>query len=143
MRATEAIQLGRRERIHGRVVRVKIQAMRRIQAASLIVALLAAPLALVARGYACAPQECTMACCRGRHGMKMDCSHSAPGMAMCMMCHNSQATPDYGLAAPIAPFQLAAAAKLPRPEVRRTASVKDAAADSAGYSLPPFQPPRA
>lgn len=122
--------------------RMDARMMRRIQAASLIVALLAVPLALVARGYACSPQECMMACCRGRHAMKMDCSHSGRGMAMCTMCRNSQATPDYGLAAPIAPFQLSAGVQLPGLKATRAISPAAAVSDSAGYFPPPFQPPR-
>ncbi|MFZ0638273.1 MAG: hypothetical protein WAN33_10870 [Candidatus Acidiferrales bacterium] len=116
---------------------------RRIQAASLIVALLAVPLALVARGYACGPQECTMACCRGRHVMAKDCQHSASGAMSCATGCHSQATPDYGLAAPIAPFQLSAGVQLPGLKAARAISPVAAVSDFAGYSPPPFNPPRA
>jgi hypothetical protein len=117
--------------------------MRRMQAASLIVALLAVPLALVARAYACAPQECTMACCRGRHAMAKDCQHSASGAMSCTMGCNSQATPDYGLAAPLPPFQLSAGLRLPGLKATRAILPVVAVSDFAGYSPPPFNPPRA
>ncbi|MGB6482703.1 MAG: hypothetical protein WBE86_04365 [Candidatus Acidiferrales bacterium] len=116
--------------------------MRRIKAASLIIALLAVPLALVARAYACAPQECAMACCRGHHAMAKDCQHSASGAMSCTMGCNSQATPDYGLAAPLPPFQLSAGLQLPGLNAARAASTIVAVSDFAGFSVPPFQPPR-
>ena len=84
-----------------------------------------------------------MACCRGRHIMKMDCIHSGPGMAMCTMCRSSHPTPDYGLAAPIAPFQLSAGVPLPAPGVARTNFDAMTVSDFAGYFPPPFNPPRA
>ncbi|MGH9866485.1 MAG: hypothetical protein ACRD4H_13840, partial [Candidatus Acidiferrales bacterium] len=79
---------------------------RRIQAASLIVALLAVPFALVARAYACAPQECTMMCCLAHkhagRGMKMNCHGAADASACVMQCSSRQSV-DYGLASPLPP----------------------------------------
>ncbi len=118
--------------------------MRRIQAASLIVALLAVPLALLARGYAGAAQECAMACCRGRHvsAEKMKCDRAAKsGAAVCIMGCQSQ-TPDYGLNCPLPPFQLSASAKLPEMSLARTHRVAMMISDFAGYFPPPFNPPR-
>ena len=117
--------------------------MRRIQAVSLVLALLAVPLALVARGQVCAAQECAMACCRGHHAMKMKCGHGAAGMNHCAMCSESRPMPDYGLASPIAPFDLPASVELPRLAAARAVSVVIAVSDSAGHFPPPFNPPRA
>lgn len=125
---------------------LRLVAMRRIQAATLIVALLAVPLALVARAYAGASEECTMACCRGRHAtaMKMNmCKHASKGAAPCTMGCDSQPAPDYGLASPLGPFQLAAVAQLPTRGMARDNFVTARVFDSAGYFPPPFNPPRA
>jgi hypothetical protein len=120
---------------------------RRIQAASLIVALLAVPLALAARGYADASQECAMACCRGRHvsAAKMKCGHAAKSggdAVLCTMGCESH-TPDYGLNCPLPPFQLSASAKLPAMRPARASFSAMMILDFAGYFSPPFNPPRA
>ena len=57
--------------------------MRRVEAIFVIVALLAAPLALLARGMSCDPSECTMHVLLCAHPM----SHSKP---MCGMAHCAQ-----------------------------------------------------
>jgi hypothetical protein len=119
----------------------KMAVMRRIQAAGVVLALLAVPLALVARGQVCASQQCVMACCRGHHAMK--CGRGAAGMSHCAMCSESRPMPDYGLASPIAPFDLPASVELPRPVAARAVSVVMAVSDSAGHFSPPFNPPRA
>lgn len=120
--------------------------MRRIQTVSLIIALLAVPLALVARSYACAPQRCTMMCCllhkhAGSH-MKMDCS-GASGASACTMQCNSQKNIDYGLAAPLAPTQLAEGLAIPSPKVARLSLFFSGEIVSAGFTFEPFRPPRA
>jgi hypothetical protein len=110
------------------------------------VALLAVPLALMAREYASAVQECTMACCRGRHvsAAKMKCGHAAKGgagAALCTMGCESQTT-DYGLNCPLPPFQLSASAKLPAMRPGRLSFSVAEILDFAGYFPPPFNPPR-
>lgn len=123
---------------------LRLVAMRRVQAATLIVALLAVPLALVAQGYAGAAQECVMACCRGRHvsAAKMKCGHAAKsGAAVCAMGCESQ-TQDYGLNGPLPPFQLSASVKLPAMRPVRVSFSAAAILDFAGYFSPPFNPPR-
>lgn len=125
---------------------VRLVAMRRIQAATLIVALLAVPLALVARGYAGASQECAMACCRGHHvaAMKMKCGHAAQGRgAQSAICQCTEHGPDYGLNCPVPPFQLSVAVKLPAMSFARDVRVAITISDFAGYFPPPFDPPRA
>jgi len=123
--------------------------MRRIQAASLIIALLAVPLTLVARAYAaCAPQKCTMMCClphggHAAHPMKMDCQHSASGASACMMrCSSSGKAIDYGLASPIAPTQRSAAPALPTPELARANPTVIFSGILSGFPRIPFDPPR-
>src|SRR5579859_7524373 len=93
--------------------------MRRIQSVSLIIALLAVPLALLARSYACAPQQCTMMCCPPhRHAIKMNCSGASGALACAMQC-NSHKNIDYGLAAPLPSTQIAEGSALPALKVTR------------------------
>jgi len=117
---------------------------RRIQAATLIVALLAVPLALVARAQAGASQECAMACCRGRHvaATKMKCGHASKG-AQNATCQCTEHGPDYGLNSPLPPFQLSAGAKLPALRPVQAVRAAMVISDFAGYLPPPFNPPRA
>lgn len=125
---------------------LRLMAMRRIQAATLIMALLTVPLALVARGYAGASQECAMACCRGRHvaAMKMNCGHSAQNRgAHTAMCQCTEHGPDYGLNCPVPPFELRASVKLPAMSAARAVCAAMTISDFAGYFPPPFNPPRA
>lgn len=123
-------------------MRVKIKLMRRIQAAALVVALLAVPAALVARAYA-GLLDCTMMCCRGHQSMKMNCGHAARGAAQCAMCSDSKPTPDYGLASPLAPFELQESTKLSARSVTRENFVAAKVLEFEGYVSPPFNPPRA
>jgi len=116
--------------------------MRRIQSAALVLALFAMPLALVARALAGAPQECAMACCRGERAMAMHCAHGA-GATPFAMCGRAAQTPDYGLAAPIAPTELSASVRLDKPKARRAIFDFTDLKFTTGYSFPPFEPPRA
>ncbi|HKV29361.1 MAG TPA: hypothetical protein VJN90_13915 [Candidatus Acidoferrales bacterium] len=119
--------------------------MRRIQAASLIVALLAAPFALMARGYTCAPRQCTMMCClwhkNAGHNVKMNC-HGMTSASLCVMRCNSQQSIDYGLASPFAPTQLQAAISLPAPAVIQASFSAVQPRVVTGFSRIPFEPPR-
>lgn len=125
-------------------MRGKIEAMRRIQAASLIVALLAAPLALMTGAQAGAAQQCAMACCRGRHvaAAKMQCGHTARD-AQSVICQCTERGPDYGLNSPLPPFHLSPGAKLTAMRPMRASFSTAAILDSAGYFPPPFNPPKA
>ena len=120
--------------------------MRRIQAVSLVIALLAVPLALVARGYACASQQCTMMCClphtHADAHMKMNCS-GAGRVPVCAMQCNSHKNVDYGLASPLAPTQLAEGLALPAPKVARLSFFLVRHMASSGITFEPFKPPRA
>jgi hypothetical protein len=116
--------------------------MRRAHSVGLIIALLAVPLALMARGYACAPGECTMACCRGRMGQRMMCQGAGHRCTCWMMCA-CQKNLEYGLAVPLPPTQLSAPVKLPMPRMTRANFVPAILNFTNGYFLPPFEPPRA
>ncbi|HLW82911.1 MAG TPA: hypothetical protein VKS20_12815 [Candidatus Acidoferrales bacterium] len=117
--------------------------MRRVQSVSLVIALLAAPLALVARGYACAPVECTMACCQGRMGSRMMMCQGAGHRCTCWMAGSCEKNLEYGLAAPLPPTQLSAAVKLQKPRMTRANFVAAILNFTNGYFSPPFEPPRA
>jgi len=117
---------------------------RRIQSVSLILALLAVPLALVARGYACAPQQCTMMCCLAhKHAMNMNCAGSgSAGSSACAMQCSSNKNIDYGLASPLPPTQLSAAFLLPAPRSAEMLFAADYRHAVSGFSRIPFEPPR-
>lgn len=116
--------------------------MRRIQSAALVLALFALPMALVARAYAGAAQECAMACCRGERASAMHCAHGT-GATPFAMCGRAAQMPDYGLAAPIAPTQLSASLKLPPLRPRRSQIREFVFNFDQGHLSPPFEPPRA
>jgi hypothetical protein len=116
--------------------------MRRIQSATLVLALFAVPMALVARAFAGASQECAMSCCRGERSTAMHCAHGA-GATPLAMCGRAAQMPDYGLAAPIAPTELRASVKLQKPQTRRSSFGFVILNLTNGYLFPPFEPPRA
>lgn len=125
---------------------LKSMLMRRIQIAGLILAVLAAPLALLAGAQAGAAQECAMACCRGRHvsATMMKCGHAAKGGAMaCIMGCESQPTAAYALNAALPKISLAQGAVLPVMLAMRGHFAAMTVLDLAGYFPPPFNPPRA
>jgi len=120
---------------------------RRIQSVALILALLATPLALLSRSYACAPGQCTMMCClarkHGSHSMNMNCAgHASAGESSCAMRCNSNKNVDYGLASPLPPTQLSAALALPAPRVAEMLFSGDYRHAIPGFSRLPFEPPR-
>lgn len=116
--------------------------MRKIQSAALVMALLAVPMALVARALANVPAECMMSCCRGERASTMHCAHGA-GATPFAMCRRSSQTPDYGLAIPIAPTQLCSSVKLPPPRTCRANALRAVLSFDKGHFSPPFEPPRA
>jgi hypothetical protein len=116
--------------------------MRRAEAIVVIVALLAIPLALLARRGSCEQAQCM--CCllhgaEAQHGKGMSCSHCA-GQKCAMNSGHSRT--DYGLIAPMAPTAPAARVVLAVPEITRRAFVLQAPAVPAGFLGVPFQPPR-
>jgi len=115
--------------------------MRRAKAILVIVALLAVPLALLARSGPCEQSRCM--CClvhgaKAQHNKGMSCSHCSG-----KKCGIGAAMPDYGLNAPMAPTAPAALAELPAPDARRRVVLSFAQSDVAGFTSIPFEPPRA
>ncbi|MGA7841547.1 MAG: hypothetical protein WBS17_02840 [Candidatus Acidiferrales bacterium] len=137
---------------------VEFSAMRRVQAILVIVALLATPLALLARAVDPGMPDCDGMCClpHGSHhhaparnsspqpsNGDMACHHGAAGHLMdCSMKSDGQRM-DYGLSAPFPPAQTSALAFIDRPKVSRFSNSQFPADDlSAGFLAGPFQPPR-
>src|SRR5579863_6422007 len=113
MRATGAVHSVERSRRDGKSV-VASYPMHRAQSILLILALLATPLALLARGIACAGSDCDMACCRmhmGPSASGMSCSHCDN---LCGMKTHNKAL-DFGFIAPMAPTIRSAHAALALP----------------------------
>jgi hypothetical protein len=113
--------------------------MRRIRALAVIIALLATPLALLARGMACEANSTTMMCC-AVHG-----SHSHRGQAMACHCATKSGTqaPDFGLIAPIAPTKVTSLARFANPEMTGQAFAIYTQSAAPGFFPAPFEPPRA
>jgi len=121
-----------------------------------ILALLAAPLALLARGMAGDMPGCTRACClvRGPHsshmpqpmtdsdGRGMSCHHDEvkPGCFCLMRSHRPQM--DFGFLAPIAPTHVSAKVRITGPEFSSASLAQRADIPLPGFLSAPFEPPR-
>jgi hypothetical protein len=131
--------------------------MRRTQAIVVIVALLATPLALLARASGTEPMDCNGMCCLP-HGLHhsmphrtpqgsthdgMSCEHDALGHILeCTMKPGHQRT-DYGLLLPLAPTKASALASIAALNSPRAAGFQYLGQNlSAGFLVTPFQPPR-
>ena len=137
---------------------VEFLAMRRIQAILVIVALLATPLALLARAVDPGMPDCNGMCCLphgGHHHAParnsspepqkndMACHHGATALMMECSMRSSEQRMDYGLLAPFPPAQTSALAFIAGPKVSRFANSQFPADNlSAGFLAGPFQPPR-
>ena len=137
---------------------IEFLAMRRVQAILVIVALLATPLASLARGVDPGMADCNGMCCLphgGHHpaparnatpGSERDgmaCHHGAAGHMMKCGMSSGQPRMDYGLRAPFSPAQPSALAFINRPKVSRLANSQYPGGNlSAGFLAGPFQPPR-
>ncbi|HLW44127.1 MAG TPA: hypothetical protein VKS00_06525 [Candidatus Acidoferrales bacterium] len=120
---------------------------RRIQSVALILALLAAPLALLSRSYACSASQCAMMCClahkHGSHSMNMNCAgRGSAGASTCAMRCSSNKNLDYGLASPLPPTQLSAALAPAVPRVAEMLFSGDYRDAIPGFFRIPFEPPR-
>jgi hypothetical protein len=136
----------------------RIFAMRRVQAILVIAALLATPLALLARAVDPGMPECNGMCCLphgghhkspapntapASHEEEMACHHGALGHMMECSMRSGQPRMDYGLLAPFPPAHASVVMSLDRPRVSRFASSQFPAGNlSAGFLAGPFQPPR-
>ena len=132
--------------------------MRQVQAIFVVVALLAMPLALLARAVDPGMPDCNGMCClpHGSHHHAparnsspepskddMACHHGAAGhMIECSM-RSGEERMDYGLLAPFPPAQTSALVYIDRPKVSRIGNSQFPAGNlSAGFLAGPFQPPR-
>ncbi|MGA9883097.1 MAG: hypothetical protein WBQ34_05200 [Candidatus Acidiferrales bacterium] len=120
--------------------------MRRVPSAIVIVALLAIPLALLARTGPCAQSQCSRMCdlilrsVRAQH-MRCTCGMTADG-SQCAR-NSSQKLPDYGLNAPMAPTMPSARVAVAAPSFSRRAIPRDVESSSFGFRFELIQPPRA
>jgi hypothetical protein len=137
---------------------VEFLAMRRVQAILVIVALLATPLALLARAVDPAMPNCNGMCClpHGSHHHApvrntspepqkddMACHHGSAGHMMECSMKSGQQRMDYGLIAPFPPARTSSLAYIVRPKVSRFDNSQFPAENlSAGFLAGPFQPPR-
>jgi hypothetical protein len=137
---------------------VEFLAMRRTQAILVIVALLATPLALLARAVDPGMPDCNGMCCLphgGHHHAParnssqepqngdMACHHGAARHMMeCSMSSGEQRM-DYGLIVPFPPGRTSSRSFIDGPKVSRFAISQFPAGHlSAGFLAGPFQPPR-
>jgi hypothetical protein len=116
--------------------------MLRFRAIVVVVALLASPLALLARGVFCDPSacNCTMIC-----PMQMAQSQPMCGMAKhAGTCgsHQGHHALDYGLIAPFAPAVPLPHAELPSPRGSQSFVMQYAQLSVDGVFNAPFEPPR-
>ncbi|HXN97911.1 MAG TPA: hypothetical protein VN881_02495 [Candidatus Acidoferrales bacterium] len=120
--------------------------MRRVQAIVVIVALLATPLALLARGVNGEASECTSMCClpHAHHAAQhhaMECQHGATGHVFECTMTSSHHT-HYGLISPIVPTVPSAIAFIAAPDVNRGILAQFGEISAAGILSAPFEPPR-
>jgi hypothetical protein len=132
--------------------------MRRTQAIIVIVALLATPLALLARtsgtnAMACSDGMCCLpngphrsAAHHTRQGSAhegMSCEHGAASHIIECTMKAGQHRMDYGLLSPLAPTKPSALASITTLSLPRIAGLQSQAQSlSAGFLANPFQPPR-
>jgi hypothetical protein len=120
--------------------------MRRAQAIFVIVAMLATPLALLARGVSSEASECSSMCClpHGHHAAQhkdMECEHGATGHVFECSLTSSHHTA-YGMIAPIVPTVPSAIAFLAVPDNSREILAQFGELSAAGLVSVLFQPPR-
>jgi len=123
--------------------------MRRAQAILIIVALLATPLALLARSSAGGMSGCTGMCCptHGTHAArvlheKMLCHHGNLGHVLeCTMTSRHHGV-DYSLIVPVAPTAPSTIAFVGIPDVSRAVPAQLYEVASFGFLSTPFKPPR-
>ena len=156
----------RAAKIHRKVQPTKLQiprsvvtflAMRRTQAILVIFALLATPLALLARASGMDSMACNGMCCLPHgphHAMAsntpqraahegMSCEHGAlADIVECTMKPGHQRV-DYGLVSPLAPTRPSVLASIDALNPPRVAGFESRTeTPSAGFAANPFQPPR-
>jgi hypothetical protein len=130
--------------------------MRRGHAVLVILALLASPLALLARGMAGETGECNRMCCL-RHGSHSGAGPHAADLSSSdgMMCHrgtavhscecamsSGQSSLDYGFLAPIVPTTPSTIVSILNPEISREYLARFIEVIPSGFLSALFEPPR-
>lgn len=121
--------------------------MRRFQSATVIIAMLAIPLALLARTGPCAETPCSRMCAiilrsvNAAQHQRCVCGMAIGGQQCAG--HSSRQVPDYGLNAPIAPTMPSARVTIAPPDSERRAVILDSSLTSSGFRFEMIQPPRA
>jgi len=130
--------------------------MRRVQAILVILALLATPLALVARADDSGMAGCAAMCCLphgpqhtlaqiapASHSGQMSCHRGALGHMMECTMKSGPHRVQYGLVSPFPPASPSVIASIEIPDVSRIAKFRIPAGSlSSGFLANPFQPPR-
>jgi hypothetical protein len=131
--------------------------MRRAQSILVIIAMLAMPLALLARSGDPGMADCNGMCClpHGLHHSQtaipsqqsreegMDCHHGASQHAIECTMKSSHQGMEYGLLAPFPPTRASALKSIEALNLSRTGSFRIPAENlSSGFLTDPFQPPR-
>jgi hypothetical protein len=133
------------------LVGASISTMRRLHAILALVAMLAAPLALLARAGACVHPCCEKLCCDSRQAtatqesntVGMMCHrHASAAAETCFVKSNCNHALEYGFASPLPPTVFFAADELRAPQVQpRTFSLIEFSPRD-GFFPTPFEPPR-
>lgn len=119
--------------------------MLRLPAYLVVVALLATPLALLARGIACDPSacDCMSMCARqaGAHDQHL-CGGAMHATAPMCGTHRGNHALDYGFIAPLAPTAPLPRIQLAKPNASIEGVTRYAQSAIAGFLSAPFEPPR-
>jgi hypothetical protein len=117
--------------------------MHRFPVYLVIAALLATPLALLARGIACNPSQCDCMALCARQAAARD-MHLCGATKRAPMCgtHRGNHALDYGLIAPMAPTAPLPHAQVAPPAISNEFVAPYALSAVAGFSPAPFEPPR-
>ncbi|MGH9774629.1 MAG: hypothetical protein ACRD50_06740 [Candidatus Acidiferrales bacterium] len=129
--------------------------MRRANCILALLALLAAPLALLARNQACEQDDCTMTCCRPHSQThqtrvpdatqtKGHCQHQASDdECCCQMRSAGNHGPNLGIAAPLPPTLPESVHSIPAPPYSRNLGIVRYICAPDGIALDLLKPPRA
>jgi len=116
--------------------------MFRAQAILAVIALLAAPVALLARGIVCDPANCTCAFACAHPVSRSQPMCGAVKHAPTCGTHQGHHAIDYGLIVPIAPTAPLPYAQFAAPALSPEFVLEYQQSPIAGFSAVPFEPPR-
>ena len=113
--------------------------MRRVPILVVVIALLATPLALLARAISCESAACKVTCCL------LHSSHALKGSALACHCStkSGKQLPEFGRIAPIAPTAPQEFAAIDAPAALRQPVRSYSPSIAQGFASMPFNPPRA